>query len=387
MKHMRRDSIFLALRQSALYTVVILALAICLPSVVNAQVPPNVPSAYQPIYSELLNYLNNFNATLPPGSNPAYPTVMSINLTAADSNVGPQLVSGLPAVQPGQTQQPPLNIQLELNALKAMGVQAVMVEVGFPMLYEPFLSGQGQTYSSFVTYYQAVANAVRAAGLKLIVENDTLLTNSDEAGWDVAPFYATLDWNSYQQARAQTAVTIAQTMHPDYLVVLQEPNTEYDNSLQPNVITVNGSMSLLSTILTAVQQAGVPNMKVGAGTGTAQVNPSAMSFISQYVTLPLDFIDFHIYPINGNNLPIAQQIVATAAAYNKPVAMTECGLWKVLDTELPVLTPDEIRSRNPFDFWGPLDAYFFQTMQAFANSAQMLFLDPFGAEYFFTYLP
>lgn len=382
---MRSESIFLARSKSALCLLAIFALSLAVPSIVRAQAPP-VPTSFQPIYTELQNYLDNFNATLTPGTNPPYPTVMSINLTAADSNVGPALVSGLPALVPGQPQQPPLNIQLELQGLKALGVQAVMVQCGFPMLYEPFLTSVNQTYSTYVTYYQAVANAVRAAGLKLIVEDDTLLTNSDEAGWDVAPFYATLNWTQYQQARAQTAVTIAQTMKPDFMVVLQEPNTEYNNSLQSNVITVNGSMSLLSTILTAVQQAGVPNMKVGAGTGTAQVNPSAMSFISQYVTLPLDFIDFHIYPINENYLPIALQIASTAAAYGKPVAMTEAGLWKVLDTELPVLTPDEIRARNPFSFWAPLDAYFFQTMQNLANSTQMLFFDPFGAEYFFTYL-
>ena len=82
---------------------------------------------------------------------------------------------------------------------------------------------------------------VRAAGLKLIVENDTLLVNDVQAGWNAAPFYATLDWAQYQQARAQTAVTVAQTMQPDYLVVVEEPDTEAANSGQNQANTPSGS--------------------------------------------------------------------------------------------------------------------------------------------------
>jgi hypothetical protein len=44
-------------------------------------------------------------------------------------------------------------------------------------------------------------------------------------------------WTEYQQARAQTAVTIAQTMQPDYLVVSGRAHTEADNSGQANANT------------------------------------------------------------------------------------------------------------------------------------------------------
>ena len=81
--------------------------------------------------------------------------------------------------------------------------------------------------------------------MKVVVENDTLLTNSDvSAGWDASSFYATLSWTQYQQARAQTALTIAQTMQPDYLVVVEEPNTEAGNSGQSQANTPAGSASL-----------------------------------------------------------------------------------------------------------------------------------------------
>jgi fibronectin type 3 domain-containing protein len=373
---------FVLRAKAATYGCAILALLFSLPGGMHAQYAP-VPTSFQPIYTELNNYLFNFNATLPPGSNPAYPTAMTLALKAADANNGVGLLNNLSGTQ----LVPWDGIQLQLNALKASGAQAIMVEVGFPMLYAPFLNGQNSQYQQeFTSLYQAVAAAIRQAGLKLVVENDSLMVNDVAANWDVAPFFATLNWTEYQAARAQTALTIAQVMQPDYLVVLQEPQTEAANSGQSSVNTVTGSVSMLTEILASVQQAGVPGMKVGAGTGASQVNPNAMEFIPAYVAVPLlDYIDIHIYPINDAFLPTALQMASTAAAANLPVAMSECWMWKVLDTELNILSPDEIRGRDPFSFWAPLDAYFVQTMQSLANTTQMMYQDFFGSEYFFVY--
>jgi len=193
----------------------------------RAQAPP-VPPEYQDLYTSLDNYLTTFNATLTP--NPGYPVLFCGDLKNANGNVGPQLVN--PSTFVG--------IQLQIQEIKAMGAQAIMIEVGFPLLYEPFLTSQGQSYQQFVAFYQQVAAAVRAAGLKLIVENDTLLTNDVQAGWNVAPFYATLDWTSYQAARAQNAVTVAQTLQPDYFVAVEEPSTESMNTGQSNANTPDG---------------------------------------------------------------------------------------------------------------------------------------------------
>jgi fibronectin type 3 domain-containing protein len=346
-------------------------LSLTCPYAVNAQQPPPVPPAYQDLYSQLDSDLNTFNATLGPGSGVTYPTLMTGSLKAADGNVGPQLLNSLPAVQ------------LQLNALKAIGVKAVMVEVGFPMLYEPFLTSQGQSYTAFANYYQAVANCVREAGLKLIVENDTLLTNDERAGWNAAPFYASLNWSQYQAARAQTAVSVAQVMQPDYMVVVEEPQTEAANSGQSTANTPSGSGSLLTGILTSLQQAGVAGLKIGAGTDTAEAN--ALAFIQQYVLLPVDFIDMHIDMVNGYYLPVALQIATTAAAAGKPVAMSECWLVKVRDSELNVLASDQLLARDPYSFWAPLDLEFIRTMENLANNTQMLFMDPFRSEYYFAY--
>ncbi|MGD0359239.1 MAG: fibronectin type III domain-containing protein [Bryobacteraceae bacterium] len=355
-------------RLSGLLTIAMLS-AVYTPCA-SAQAPP-VPPVFQDLYTELNNYLVNFNSTLGSGGGSKSATLMTGSLKVANSNVGPQLLNGT------------LGMQLQLNALKAMGAQAILVEIGFPMLYEPFLTSQGQSYADYVTYYQGLASAIRSAGLKVVVENDTLLSNDIAAGWNVAPFYATLNWTQYQQARADTAAVIAQTLQPDYMVVLEEPDTEAANSGQGNVNTPNGATAMLGQILTSLQQADVPNVKVGAGVGT-WLN-GFLEFIQEFVTLPVDFIDFHIYPVNDNFLPNALQIASAAAAAGKPVAMTECWLSKERDTEVGVLSNDVIRGRDPFSFWAPLDALFIQTMQKLAKNTQMLFLNPYSSEYYFVY--
>jgi fibronectin type 3 domain-containing protein len=341
----------------------------------RASTPLVVPTTFQALYSSLDNYLASFNTTLNSQWNGVkYPVLFTANLYNANANSGPQIVNSGSVT----------TVLAQLQELKAMGVQAVTVEVGFPMLYEPFFSTQAQ-YQQFVTFYQNVAASVRAAGLKLIVENECLLNDSVVDGWNPAAFYATLNWTQYQAARAQTAVTIAQTMQPDYMVVLEEPDTEATMSGQTEVNTVSGSTSMLSEILSAMQTAGVSGIQVGAGVGTWL--SQYQEFIQSFLALPVNFIDMHVLTVNNNFLPNALTIASMAAAAGKPVTMTQTWLHKVSDSELNILTNDQILARNPFSFWAPLDAYFLQTMEKMAYCTHMTYMDAFESLYFWAYLP
>jgi fibronectin type 3 domain-containing protein len=337
--------------------------------------PPPIPPSFQALYTSLDNYLISFNTTLNSQWNGVkYPVLFTANLYNANANTGPQMVNSGAAAA----------IQAQLQELKAMGVQAVTVEVGFPMLYEPFFSSQAQ-YQQFVAFYQNLAASVRAAGLKLIVENECLLNDSTTDSWNVAPFYASLSWTQYQAARAQTAVTIAQTMQPDYMVVQEEPDTEAVMSGQTEVNTVAGATSMLSGTLSALQAAGVSGIQVGAGVGTWLVG--YQQFIQGFLALPVNFIDMHVLPVNDNFLPNALTIASMAAAAGKPVTMTQTWLHKEADSELNVLSNDQILARNPFSFWAPLDTYFLQTMQNMAYYTHMTFMDAFESLYFWANLP
>jgi fibronectin type 3 domain-containing protein len=294
------------------------------------------------------------------------------------------------------------SVQNQLQQLQAMGVQAIEVVVSFPVLYPQFYSKQTD-YQQIVSFYAQVAAMVKGMGMKLMVENQCLAAGIAQAGWDPAPFYDSLNWTQYQQARAQMAVTVAQTMQPDYMVVLEEPDTEGFMAGQPNADTVAGSTSMLNQILSSLQQSGVAGMKVGAGVGTWQeggVQGFIKSFTGQgcsakqpCISMPLDFIDMHIYPINNlgppannNFLANALTIATLAHAVGKPVSLSQAWMWKVRNSEWGVLTEDPIMARDPFSFWQPLDIYFLQTMVNLANYEQMLYMAPFQSQYFSAYL-
>lgn len=348
--------------------------------------PPPVPPGYcSTIYNELSGDLSTFNILLqtpPIGWIPIAggPPLYAANLAVADGNTGPGLST------------PGYNFQAQMQEEKALGAQAVLVQVGFPLLYEPFF-GSEAALEPYLMFYSQVAQAARAAGLKLIVENDVLLSNDVETGWsNVTAYYATLDWNQYMAGRATMAATVAQVMQPDYLVLAEEPGGEALQTGQNNVNIPSDAAQMIAGEIAAVQALNLPNIKLGAGVGTwLQVTGTSCltCYLDAYVTLPLDYIDFHLYPINteeeasfiANTLIVA----SVAALAGKPIAMSEGWLWKMENSEWDVLNGDDYRARDPFGFWAPLDAIYLQTVQALANYTNMLYVAPEGPDYLFVY--
>jgi len=360
-----------------------LVLSISLPCSANVPTPPApppTPAGYcQTINTELTNDLNAFNATLSSVWNGStYPTVYAGNLTSANGNVGPGLTNS--------TQMTAVVNQLQV--LQAMGHTAIMIEMGFPLLYQPFYSSQSQ-YQSYLTFYTQLAQTIHGMGMQVIVENDVLLSSDMQAGWtNTAAFYATLNWTQYQAARAQMAATVAQFVQPDYLVLGEEPDSESFQAAQPNVNIPGDAAAMIGGEIAAVQALNLsspPLMGAGFGSWVANLN----QYISDYVALPLDYIDFHVYAINTENgtslIGNALTIASAAAAAGKPVAMSETWLWKMEDSEWLVLTPDQYRAREPFSFWAPENTLFLQTMQNLANYTQMLYQAPSEPYYFVAY--
>jgi len=349
--------------------------------------PPPPPAGYcSTIQGELSGDLEAFNVLLnvPPVWTPipGAPTLHSANLQEADANTGPQLIG--PYYLP--------NVLIQLQELKALGVDAILVPVGFPALYEPFFGSQA-ALQPYLTFYSQVAQAVKAAGLKLIVENAVLLSSDIETGWTNLPsFYGTLDWSQYMAARATQAATIAETMQPDYLILAEEPDNEAINTGQTNLNNPADAAQMIAGEISAVRASTFSSVQLGAGFGNwmpATGSSSLVAYLDAYVALPLDYLDYHIYPINtekqvsliGNALLIA----SLAAAAGKPVAVSEAWAWKMENSEWTKLPPDTFRSRDPFSFWGPLDGNFVQTMQALAKYTNMIYLSPEGPDYFFAY--
>jgi len=370
----------------------LLAAALLVTPLLKADVPappsaPPTPAGFcSTIYNELYPDLQAFNTllTVPPTwvPIPGGPTLFAGNLQVADGNTGPQLI--------GPNYMPAVLTQLQEE--KALGVQAIMIQLGFPLLYEPYW-GSSTAMAPYVTFYQNVATAVHTAGLKLIIEYDVLLSNDIEAGWpNITAYYSTLNWPEYMAGRATMAATVAQTMQPDYLLLAEEPDSEATQAGQPNLNIPADAAQMISGEISAVRASTFPNEQLGAGFGSwlnASGSSSLVDYIEAYVALPLDYIDMHLYPINTENgvsfIDNTLLIAEMAAAAGKPVAISETWLWKMENSEWDVVSDDTYRARFPFSFWAPIDAYFLQTVQALAQYTNMLYVAPDGPDYFFAY--
>jgi chitodextrinase len=354
----------------------IFSISLLLAGALSAQTPPPVPPSYQDLFNTLTTQISGFDATVSAGWNGStYPYLNAPQLEAASSDSYTNLLKTNYFVQ---------TLTPQLNELVALGANAVTVHINFPILYQPFYASNPTEYQSFVSFYQQLAQEIHSRGMKIVVESSIGLPVAGNEAGAYQSYLATLTWSEYMTGRAANALAVAQLVQPDYMSVLTEPDTEASVSGQPNVNTVSGATSLVQQILTTIQTAGVTNVQLGAGAGTWTANYT--QYLASYTTLPMNFVDMHIYPINGTDFTEALSAADTIHAAGKEVGVTECWAWKIRNDELGKLGYSAISGRNPFSFWEPVDTSFLQAMVNFANYKQLTFISPFWTAYFFAYL-
>ena len=160
---------------------------VCVPCKANVPTPPApppTPAGYcQTINTELTNDLNAFNATLSTVWNGStFPTLYAGNLPMADGNVGPTLSNSthMSAVQD------------QLDGIASHGIPGGD-DTGRLSGTVRALLQQPIAISTVCSFYAQVATTIRAMGMKIIVENDELLSSDTQAGWtNTAAFFSTL---------------------------------------------------------------------------------------------------------------------------------------------------------------------------------------------------
>ena len=342
----------------------------------SAQAPQPIPSQYQDAYNAINTNLAQFNTSLSAlGNEPQGHVAYAPQLQTALSDLTTSLL------QPDYYQ---VTVLSELNALQALGAKAVTFHINFPNLLPSYYSNPSD-YQAYLNFYTTLMAEIRARGMKAVIENTTAVVYPGTNSAGFTPYYQSLNWQTYMSQRAELAANIAKLLQPDYLVVIAEPDTEANTTGQTNVNTVLGATQMLQGMLTAIQTAGAPEVKVVAGCGTW--HPLFLQFIQSYVTMPLSVIDMHIYPVNKNNLPNALAAVTTIKAAGKQPSMSEFWSYKESDADytshLPYTT---IYARDVYSFWGPTDISFLQTMVKFANYGDFAFLSPFWSHYFSAYI-
>ncbi len=337
-----------------------------------------VPSQYQSLSNSLSTTIQSFAGEVNTGWNQSIgPMAESAQLGSASDVVGSSNI--LNPLYYSDIVIP------ELNELKALGVKAVVVIIDFPMLYPGFYSSSPSAYQSYLNFYTQLSEAIHARGMKMIVGTGAAWSSGVFAVPNVTAYYASLTLNQYIAERTAQAVTIATVIHPDFMTVVCEPDTEASETGISQLGNLTTSTALLTSMVSAIHKAGVTGLKIGGGTGSWM--PSWQSWIQSFAAAGEDYFDIHVFPIAGTYLTQLPAMANYAASLGKPIASTQFWLSKESASEVTTISYGQVAYLEAFSFWSPLDLTFLQNMVHFGYWKNALFMSPFWEEYFFATLP
>ncbi len=369
-----------------------------------ASVPAGVPAAYQSLYQGLQsNIATDLTLMNAQSTGAKYPVNYSMALTTANDNGGMRtLFTNLTSVDQA------------LNGAQALGMNAVMVSLGFPMFDQHFYEFLGQTptqaqqtVQNYLTYYELVAQDIHGrkdingTPMRMIVEANPLLT-VDNPGTKMNPtaYYQSLSFATYEQRRSANTVTTAQYVQPDYLIVQSEPDTDARDDYRPELNTAATDVAMVQLIVNNLAAAKVPGLhstvKLGSGMGTWQTDwqdylgtPGADTGLLGITGL--DGIDNHVYFLTGQSasglaleLDTSMQMVAAVHAAGKFATICEFWPHKSLIVGESFLDVD---TRDSFNFWAPLDQQYIPVIFEMANQGSLEYLSAFNDGEFWAYEP
>jgi hypothetical protein len=355
----------------------------------RAQVPP----AFSDLYPVMQADITNFEATVDAGWNGVKTNCQfaSVLLPATDGGQG-SAATNLNYFK---------NAVLPFfNGLTNLGITTIKFSISFPTLYQPYYNSSSGLnnpagYTNMLNFYTNLMGVLRQRGFKIIIPSQNIFPFEQPA---ISSYYNSLTFADYTNGRSAQIQLIARVLKPDYLLVQSEPITEVDNlpaSLGTQLNDPVTDTNMIAGFLNDLQNAWLrtTNLIVGAGMGTWQ--PSFDTYLTNFVNLPLDMLDVHVYPINDTtNSGVVQdflgrilQMADAAHSHGMKVGMGECWLQKERDSELAHPPSQTVfQGRNTYSFWSPLDEEFLLCMVKVGQWKQFEFIDPFWTDFYFAYL-
>ncbi len=319
-----------------------------------------VPAADVAAVNRLGGQINDLTARAAAGTAIGTP-VMGAELLAANGNLGTALL------RPGAMH----GINLTLDRFRELGIGGVTVELGFPLLLPSF-----PNQARYLAFYEQVAAAVRAHGMILSVEENPIFASTVFSA--LTPNYLGLTPATYAaQARGQ-AQLIIDRLHPDYLSILDEPDT-FATTLHLPIASAAGAVGVVKAELAGLRRG---TTKVGAGTGTWSDPGIDRALLAQ---TSIDYLSVHVYPIDPSSLANLDAVSALAANAHRPAVLDETWLYKATGAgDAGVVADAEL---GTFSFFAPLDARFLRAIVGYARSHAFAYVSPFWSSRLFAYLP
>lgn len=328
---------------------------------------PAVPEEYNRLYEELDGSLAHFEQNLnQKWDGQQGQTVFATELAFANGNIGEGLL--LP-----QTLK---NNRILLDRLQELGVKGVVLSIKYPLLQPDFPRS-----SEYLRFYKDIAAECRRHDMKILVETGAIFSDTPYSPVKV-------DWSRYTTesfldgARDQLLL-IVKEIKPNYLTLTEEPTT------QEALTGLKIAPSLWNSFVTSTLNEIDPSsgIRVGAGMGSWENR----AYIDAILRMPgINYIDLHIYPLGKDGVILDRVLDIAQEVHNsgKAVTIGECWLYKASPEEM-VSGPGidgNVFNRDPFSFWYPLDARFFDSIINLADATNMEFVSFFWTRYLFAYV-
>lgn len=321
----------------------------------------DVPTEYLPIHDKLATVLDQFTAGLATQPPTSRRVIFGAELLPANCNRGEAIL---------QPETIDITI-LFLNRLQELGVKGVTVALHYP-LYTPDFP----RYDEYVAFYKWMAGEIHRRGMVLDVEAHVVFANTPFSPISVS--FAGVTFDAYKEARRAMIARIVADLHPEYLNIGAEPDTEAALLGMAELLDPHQYTDFVNYLLAGLDRG---TTKVVAGIGSW----GDLAYVRRFVNeTTLDGLSLHVYPVVGNSLATAKEIANIARQNGKILILDECWLYKV-DT-MPasgVAIAPEIFRRDAFSFWSPLDKSFLSAMAEFSKVYDVEYLSPFWANYFF----
>jgi hypothetical protein len=175
------------------------------------------------------------------------------------------------------------------------------------------------------------------------------------------------------------AEIIIEDLRPDYLTIFTEPTTQSRNT------GLNFSISnFAETIHHVVDGMPPKGVRLGAGAGTWE----HFEYFTALMKIPqLDYIDMHIYPIQGELvLDKVIKIARQARRHQKDVSIGEAWLYKVSKKEFRTISWETAFGRDVYSFWQPLDSLFIEVMVNLSHHVEAEFCSFFWMKHLYGYM-
>lgn len=265
-------------------------------------------------------------------------------------------------------------IKTNISALKSIGVNGLTVNIAFPLL-KPTTPRQKE----YLAFYKKLATEIKAQGMTMMVKVHNIFP--DEVYGNPSMKIKGIKYADYVKQKKDQILLIAKELKPEWLTLDNEPAT------QKYITGFNFTPELwkttLASFLDGFKHEGI---KVGAGAGSWD----DLKYFKLMCELPLDFIDIHIYPINGDCMVKNVTTIANlASSKGKDVIIGEAWLYKSVSFTQSPQQQDYIGNfiSDAYSFWEPLDIRFIKVVSMLSRNVKAKYTSFFWSNYCFSYIP